>query len=246
MNGILDGKVIVVTGAARGIGRASALELARRGATVAGIDLGEVGPDPETGAVHGFRCDISDEAAVIETMAAVAAKFGRLDAVANIAGIMQEKPTADTSAAEFMRVLSVNLLGTFLVGREALKYFRPATRDEDKPRIINTASELAHLGREEYAAYTASKGGVVTLTRTWALEFAPDILVNAVAPGPTDTDMLKTENNYPHWKDDAEGIPLRRVGEPEDIARVVAFLCGPDASYMTGSVVDVNGGAAMY
>lgn len=107
---------------------------------------------------------------------------------------------------------------------------------------------ITQQGREDYSIYCATKGGIVSLTRSWAREFASlGILVNAVAPGPTDTQMLQSESNYDAWKDTADGIPLGRIGRPQDIASIVCFLLNPsEANFMTGSTVDVNGGAAMY
>lgn len=233
----LAGLKAIVTGAADGIGRAIAAELAARGAAVARLDVR---------AGEGLiRCDVSDEADVLSAMAAAIDRLGGLDLVVNNAGIVLEKPLLETTAAEFDRIVAVNLRGTFLVGREGARHFLTVPR-EGPGRIVNIASELAHLGRAEYSPYCASKGGVISLTRSWARELAPRVIVNAVAPGPTDTAMLQSERQYAELKATAEGIPLGRLGRPEDIARAVAFLASPDATFMTGAVVDVNGGAAMY
>lgn len=233
----LSGLKAVVTGAGDGIGRAIAAALVQRGATVIGLDVRE-GPDL-------LPCDVSDEEQVVAVMAAAIDRLGGLDLAVNNAGIVLEKPLLDTSAAEFDRIVAVNLRGTFLVGREAARHFLSGQR-EAPGRIVNIASELAHLGRAEYASYCASKGGVISLTRSLARELAPHVLVNAVGPGPTDTAMLQSERQYRALKETAEGIPLGRLGKPEDVARTVAFLASTDADFMTGSVLDVNGGAAMY
>lgn len=233
----LQGLRAIVTGAADGIGRAIAATLGERGATVVGLDVRE--------GDGILRCDVSDEAAVVAAMGDAVERLGGLDLAVNNAGIVLEKPLLQTTGEEFDRILAVNLRGTFLFGREAARHFLAVPRDRPG-RIVNIASELAHLGRAEYSPYCASKGGVIALTRSWARELAPRVLVNAVGPGPTDTAMLKSERQYGELKDTAEGIPLGRLGLPEDVARAVAFLASPDSDFMTGSVLDVNGGTAMY
>ena len=175
----LGGVRVLVTGAAAGIGRAIATELAVRGASVAGIDIRPA----ERAGVAMRVADVADEAATTAAVAWAVETLGGLDVLVNNAGIVLEKPLLDTTAAEFDRVIAVNLRGTFVAGREAARHFLAAPRAEPG-RIINLASELAHLGRAEYSPYCASKGGVIALTRSWARELAPRVLVNAVAPGP--------------------------------------------------------------
>ena len=168
-------------------------------------------------------------------------RLGGLDIVVNCAGILFEKPLLETTAAEFDRLMSVNLRGTFLVGREAL---RVMTRQR-RGRVINIASELAYLGCERMSVYCASKGAVVSLTRSWAREFAPDILVNAIAPGPTDTPMLTTDYMDAATVSGSGNVPLGRIGRPEEIAAAAVFLASPANSYMTGQCISPNGGAVM-
>ena len=139
--------------------------------------------------------------------------------------------------------MAVNLRGLFLCGREALRLMVAQGRGG---RVVNIASELAYLGRENCSVYCASKGGVVSLTRSWAREFAPDILVNAIAPGPTDTPMLGIESTSPETLAKESMNPLGRVGRPEEIAAAAVFLVGPAATFMTGQCVSPNGGAAMF
>lgn len=237
----LFGLRALVTGAAEGIGRGIAADLAARGCAVAGIDIKPV----LVPGVIALSADVSDESSVMAAVYAADGALGGLDFVVNNAGVVLEKPLVDTTAAEFDKVIAVNLRGTFLVGREAARLFTAPGRKRPG-RIINIASELAHLGRAEYSPYCASKAGVIGLTRSWARELAPDILVNAVAPGPTDTAMLKSERQYDALKETSEGIPLGRLGTPADIAAAVAFLASPSASFITGAVLNVNGGAAMY
>ncbi|MEM7694191.1 MAG: SDR family oxidoreductase [Pseudomonadota bacterium] len=233
----LAGQKAIVTGAAEGIGAAILARLRKGGAEAVGLDIAATG--------DLIACDVSDEAGVVAAVGTAIARLGGLDCVVNNAGIMLEQPLVDTPAADFDRVIAVNLRGTFLVAREAARHFLAGERDAPG-RIINIASELAHLGRADYAPYCASKGGVISLTRSLAHELAPNILVNAVAPGPTDTAMLKTEQQYETLKATFEGIPRKRLGAPADIAGAVAFLASPEADFITGSVLNVNGGAAMY
>ncbi|HTN97823.1 MAG TPA: SDR family oxidoreductase, partial [Nordella sp.] len=148
-----------------------------------------------------------------------------------------------TSVADFDRQIGVNLKGVFLVGREALRLMAAQGRGG---RVINIASELAYLGRENCSLYCASKGGVLSLTRSWAREFAPRILVNTIAPGPTDTPMLGIDQTSAETLAKESMNPLGRLGRPEEIAAAALFLAGPGATFMTGQCVSPNGGAAMF
>ena len=194
MTGSLAGKRALVTGGASGIGRAIVMALAAQGCRVAIADCaGRDRIDEVAAAVAaagGRACavqaDVADEAQVLAMLDAVLAQLGGLDILVNNAGILIERPLLDTSAADFDRLIGVNLRGVFLVGREAIRVMAR----QGEGRVINVASELAYLGRENCSVYCASKGGVLSLTRAWAREFAPGILVNALAPGPTDTAML--------------------------------------------------------
>jgi 3-oxoacyl-[acyl-carrier protein] reductase len=169
-------------------------------------------------------------------------RLGGLDILVNNAGILLDKPLLNTTAEEFDRLIAVNLRGVFLVGREAI---RAMTR-QDGGRVINVASELAYLGRENCSVYCASKGGVLSMTRSWAREFAPRILVNAIAPGPTDTPMLGPGSTSPETLAKEALNPLGRIAQPEEIAAAAVFLAGPGATFMTGQCISPNGGAAMF
>ena len=129
----------------------------------------------------------------------------------------------------------------FLTGREAIRFMK----DHGSGRVINMASDLSYLGRAEFSAYCSTKFAAMALTRSWALEFAPDILVNAICPGPIDTDMLSTENISPEWREKEKDVPLQRFGTPEEVAALAVFLAGPDAGYITGQGFGVNGGSVM-
>ena len=239
MNRPLTGMFAVVTGAASGIGAAAARELAAQGARVAGIDRHPCAV-PDGGLA--LNADVSSESEVKAAFAALDAAGEVPDILVNCAGIIIERSLVDMTLEEFERIMSVNLRGCFLVGREAIVRMRGAGRSG---RVINIASELAHLGRARYSAYCASKAAVIGLTRSWARELAPDILVNAVAPGPVDTPMLSREHMSPDVLAQETDLPLGRIGRPHEIASVIAFLAGPGASYVTGQTFGPNGGAVM-
>jgi len=249
MSGVLAGQRALVTGGASGIGRAIAIALAAEGAAVAIVDLADPAKSAATVAVieqaggraFAGRADIADEAQVLALFGDALPRLGGLDILVNCAGILFEKPLLDTTVAEFDRLIAVNLRGTFLVGREALRIMARQRRG----RVINIASELAYLGCERMSAYCASKGAVVSLTRSWAREFAPDILVNALAPGPTDTPMLTTDYMDAATVAGSGNVPLGRIGRPEEIAAAAVFLASPANGYMTGQCISPNGGAVM-
>jgi 3-oxoacyl-[acyl-carrier protein] reductase len=231
----LAGKRALITGAASGIGRATFDAFEAAGATVIGLDIA---PPPEL-ADQFVKADLADEAAVIAAVAEARQRHGRIDLLVNSAGICIDTPLAELSLADFDRMYQVNVRGTVLVAREAL----PAIPEGG--RIINLASELAYLGRANVSAYVATKAAVLGLTRSWARELAPKILVNAVAPGPTDTALLDFKN-LPH---DVQALelanPLGRLGRPEEVAAVILFLATPAASFVTGQCYGADGGAAM-
>src|SRR5215468_9390403 len=219
MSGVLGGRRALVTGGASGIGRAIATAFAANGAHVAIADQADAGPvvaaiTAAGGRAFAERTDVADEAAVSALFAAALPRLGGLDILVNCAGVLFEKPLLDTTVAEFDRLMAINLRGTFLVGREALRMMVA----QRAGRVINIASELAYLGCERLSVYCASKGAVVSLTRSWAREFAPDILVNAIAPGPTDTPMLTTAYMDAATVAGSGNVPLRRLGRPEEIA----------------------------
>ncbi|MFO1049151.1 MAG: SDR family oxidoreductase [Geminicoccaceae bacterium] len=247
MTGTLAGKRALITGGASGIGLAIATAFAAEGCRVAIADLAaqdriDAACATIGSGALGLHADVSDEAQVVGLFATALPRLGGLDILVSNAGIMLEKPLLETMAADFDRVIGVNLRGVFLVGREGIR----AMRRQGGGRVINVASELAYLGRESYSVYCASKGGVLSLTRSWAREFAPDILVNALAPGPTDTPMLAAGVTSPEMLAQESQNPLGRIARPEEIAAAAVFLAGPGATFMTGQCVSPNGGAVMF
>ncbi len=242
----LAGKTALVTGAARGIGAAVAKSLANAGGRLILCDqrhttetlnsIKELGGD-----VRQQIADVSSEVSVSSLFKSISETEGSLDFVINAAGILSESKITEIPTAEFDRVLSVNLRGSFLIARGAAQIMKPAKSG----RIIFVSSELAYLGRANFSAYCASKAGVVGLTRALARELAPDITVNSVAPGPIDTPMLGLENMSQEWIDKEIDIPLERIGKPSEIAAIIRFLCGPDAGFFTGQTLSPNGGAVM-
>jgi 3-oxoacyl-[acyl-carrier protein] reductase len=224
-----------VTGAASGIGKAIAEAFAHEGARTIGLDLTD-----RAGAGYGIIvADVTDETAVNAGIKEAVARLGAIDVLVNCAGIEIQSPveTLETSALD--RMLAVNLRGPVLVTRAAFPNLAPDAR------IINIASELAFLGRAGSSVYAATKGAMLSLTRSWAREFAPGILVNAVAPGPVDTPLLDFGNMDPALKAIETSNPLGRIGRPEEIAGAVLFLASPEAGFITGQCIGVDGGAAM-
>lgn len=245
--GVLSGKHAVVTGGASGIGRAIAIAFAKEGCHVTIADYASDAHIADAvkaagGATAGRRVNVADESDVIRLFDTVR-ESGGIDILVNCAGILIEKPLLETSVADFDRQIGVNLKGVFVVGREGLRLM---VAQERGGRVINIASELAYLGRENCSLYCASKGGVLSMTRAWAREFAPKILVNTIAPGPTDTPMLGIDQTSPETLAKEAMNPLGRLGRPEEIAAAAVFLAGPGATFMTGQCVSPNGGAAMF
>lgn len=231
----LHNKRVLVTGAANGIGNATALMFQEMGARVVGLDL-KSSDDP----FPVLRCDLSVEEDIIQAVASTVGVLGGIDILVNNAGIMQELPIETITADHIDRHFAVNVRGMILVTREALPFLGEGAR------IINIASELAYLGRANASVYCATKAAILGLTRSWARELAPRILVNAVAPGPTDTSLLAFEALSNAQKLLETAHPLGRIGKPEEIAAAVVFLAGAGATFFTGQCLGANGGAAMF
>ena len=247
----LASKVALVTGAHRGIGAACALALAAEGASLILADRLDSRTTADAITTKGGKAsfdtvDVADEDSVIALFAAAKQHHPRLDILVHCAGIIQEKPLLETTAADFDQVIAVNLRGSFLIGREALRWMRASSpKIGDEARAILIASDMSYYGREQFSAYVASKHGVLGLVRSWSKEFAPAILVNAICPGPIDTAMLDTEHMSPEWREKELQIPLRRFGEAHEIGALAAFLAGPGGRYFTGQGIGPNGGSVM-
>ena len=230
----LAGKRALVTGAASGIGLATALALQEAGAAVVGLDL-----RASAGAFPILACDLAVEAQIVEAVAKGAEVLGGYDILVNNAGILQELPLASLTASHIDLMFAVNVRGALLVAREVLPHLA------EGGRIINIVSELAYLGRAGGSVYAGTKAAMIGVTRSWARELGPAILVNAVAPGPTDTPLLGFDRLTDAQKAAETTNPLGRIGRPEEVAAAVVFLAGPGATFFTGQCLGANGGAAM-
>ena len=233
MNGS-DRPVAIVTGAAKGIGRATAERLATDGWAVVGTDIA-AGP----GIVV---CDVTDNAAVEATVGKIAADHGHIDGLINAAGAGRPSNFLSSTDEIWMRALEVNLMGTVRMCRAVIPHLKQSTHP--CRGIVNFTSQAAKTGGLLIGApYSASKAAVLCLTKTLAAEFGRDgIRVNAVAPGIIDTEFL---DGVPGIRDRGPSLPLGRIGKPEEAAAVVSFLMSANASYLTGEITDINGGLLM-
>jgi len=240
-----NAKVALVTGASRGIGMAVAERLARDGFKLIINYSGDAAPaealvrklEDAGGRAFAVKADISDPSAVRKMFDAAEAAFGGIDVLVNNAGIMTLAPIADTDDASFDRHIAVNLKGTFNTLREAAKRLRAGGR------IVNFSSTVVGMLMPTYGVYVATKAAVEGLTSVLAKELRGRyITVNAVAPGPTATDLFLKGKPQEVVDRMAKMAPLERLGQPSDIADVVSFLAGPDAAWVNGQVLRVNGG----
>jgi 3-oxoacyl-[acyl-carrier protein] reductase len=247
--GDLQGKVAVVTGSARGIGRAIALELARRGAEVVISDVDQAGAEEAAGEIRALgrrslavRCDVARREEVQALVARTVEELGRLDIFVNNAGITRDTLLVRMSDEQWDPVLAINLKGTFHGCQAAAKLMMKARSG----KIVNVASVTGLVGNVGQANYSASKAGVIALTRTVAKELAArNVQANAIAPGFIETEMTR-EMSEKARAAFLENVPLGRAGTPEDVAHLVAFLCSPRADYITGQCITIDGGLTIH
>jgi len=248
-SGTLQGRVALVTGAATGIGRATALALAQAGAAVAVNHLGQSAQaqalvrelEALGGRAAAFEADVTRSVDIARMLAGIEAALGPLDVLVNNAGIILEKSLVQTREDEWDRLLAVDLKSVFLMSRAVL----PGMQARGAGVIVNIASDLGVLGRANFTAYCAAKAGVIGLTRALARECAPHIRVNAVAPGAVNTAMVSPELMSPESLAQELAVPQGRIAEPQEIAASVVFLAGELARFYCGQVLSPNGGSVM-
>jgi len=248
--GRMHGKITFITGAASGIGAACALRFARAGAKVAGFDLNNIPNDTWNEAVRTapeafFETgDVRDEARVREFIETVMARFGRIDVLINCAGVAGGGPVHMVPIEEWDRVMDINLKGTFLVCKHTVSKMI----EQETGNIVNIASMEGIEGFEGGSVYNASKAGVILLTQNMAMDYArKGIRVNAICPGFVDTPLaakmvLENEALQDFHEKLIDGVLLKRVGRPEEIANAALFLASDEASYITGHALVVDGG----
>ena len=246
---VLQDKVCLVTGAGKGIGRAIALKFALAGASVVAVsrtqeDLNGLEEGVRRGNSQGILAlcgDVSNEAAVKRVVAKAVRTFGRIDVLVNNAGMRFRREFLKISASEWEKVLSNNLTSCFLCAREV---GRQMIARRISGRIVNIASIIGSIGLPELAAYGASKGGMITLTKCLALEWAPyRINVNAICPGFCETSYAKGfKRKRSLYRFTLERTPQKRWGRPEDVAAAALFLSSRDSDYVTGEILHVDGG----
>jgi NAD(P)-dependent dehydrogenase (short-subunit alcohol dehydrogenase family) len=241
-----EGRSVLVTGAASGIGRATALRLAQEGASLVLADVDDAGLSQtaerceDAGAVHTHACDVADEGSVAELVARAVDDLGGLDVLCNVAGILAFEDFRSTTLEQWNRILAVNLTGTFLVCREALPHLL-----ERGGNIVNTASTAALAGHPWTAPYSASKGGVLALSLTLAVEFGKlGVRCNVVAPGSIET-PIQDAFRLPEGADAKllhRIMALDKMRGPETVAGAIAFLASDDGAHVNGEVLRVDGG----
>jgi 3-oxoacyl-[acyl-carrier protein] reductase len=243
----LSGKIALVTGSSRGIGRAIALRLSRDGAAVAINYISDANSAEATAAeiqaagsaAVALQADVSKPEDIQKLFDQTIEQFGQLDVLVNNAGIRISKNIVDIDEAEYDRLFAINVKGTFFACQQA------ARRLTEGGRIINISSAVTRMMLPGYSIYAASKGAVDQITRVLAKELGPrNITVNAIAPGPVDTELFRDGKSEELIQQMAQMAALGRIGEVQDIADAVAFLAGDDARWITGQSIHVNGGFA--
>jgi NAD(P)-dependent dehydrogenase (short-subunit alcohol dehydrogenase family) len=238
----LSGKVAIVTGAARGIGRATAELLRARGANIIASDISDVVRQLDGDGYATLTGDVADEGVARHTVALAMERFGRLDILVNNAGRTLNKSLLDTSVTEWEAILATNARGNFVHSREAVR----AMLTTGGGTIVSVVSVASQVAMRDLAAYAASKGAVAQLVKVIAAEYGRQgIRANAVAPGVIETDILDStgvENSRSVLAGYGDTHPIGRVGQPQEIAETIAFLASPASSFMTGALVMADGG----
>jgi len=245
--GKLQDRVAIITGGAKGIGKATALKMAHEGALVIVLDIlseeaSRVADELNSlGAkARAMTADVSKRNEVDQMVEQTLRQFGKVDILVNNAGIVRPAPLEDVKEEDWDRVVSVNLKGTFFCTQAVL----PTMKKNKYGKIVNIGSR-ASLGKSDRTVYAATKAGLIGVTRTWALELAPhNINVNYVGPGPIATELFKSVNPEGSEKTKAiiSAIPLQRMGQPQDVANLISFLASDEASFITGQAIFICGG----
>jgi len=240
---LLENKIAIITGGGRGIGKATAHQYSQEGATVIIAEFDEQSGQETANSIggHFFKADISSQNSVASLFKYVKKKFNRLNILVNNAGILNDSTLKKMESDQFDSVMNVNLRGTYLCGKAAANIMI----EQKSGVILNAASVVAHNGNFGQTNYVASKTGVIGMTKVWARELGKDgIRVNAIAPGFIQTDMTA---NMPEKiiRMMGDKVPLRRWGKPEEVANAYTFLASNNASYITGTVLNVDGGVVV-
>jgi 3-oxoacyl-[acyl-carrier protein] reductase len=239
--------VAIITGGARGIGKATAIKMVKEGASVALLDIlakdvSQTAKELQAmgGKAMGINVNVTNKAEVGKAVEQTLSQFGKVDILVNNAGLVKPALLEDVQDGDWDEVVNVNLKGTFFCTRAVLPFMKKVRYG----KIINISSR-ASLGKEVRTVYGATKAALIGVTRTWALELAQyNINVNAIGPGPIATELFTAANpmDSPRTKAIIAGIPLRRVGQPEDVANLVSFLASDESSFITGQVIFICGG----
>jgi 2-hydroxycyclohexanecarboxyl-CoA dehydrogenase len=243
--GTLEDKIAIVTGAGQGIGRAIADKLAAQGATVVVTDLDEANAKLAAAGLPGavaIRADVTDRHDVQAAVDRVMQQFGRVDVLVNNAGWDKASPFVDSDPADWDRAIAVNLYGVLHTCKAVL----PIMAGQGGGAVVNLGSDAGRVGSSGEAVYSAAKGGVIAFTKSLAREMARhQVRVNCVCPGPTDTALFASFAGPKLREALTKAIPFRRLGQPADVANVVAFLASDQAAFVTGQTISVSGGLTM-